>query len=93
MIGSHGLVASLKQHGFDMFEDLVDISYDSMPNDQRLPAAIDLNKNLIQGKIDLASYSQRLRAQREFLINDYAKQLEAHFVKDCEQLINKLNLQ
>jgi hypothetical protein len=56
VIGSQGLVASLRDRGFDMFDDLVDTSYDCLPNETRLTAALESNQDLIVGKIDLAPY-------------------------------------
>jgi len=91
VIGSQGLVSSIRAHGFDMFDDIVDTSYDSLPNETRLTQAIDLNQDLIQGRIDLSPYQERLRAQREFVLDDYTNLMELRFIRDCEQLANKLN--
>jgi hypothetical protein len=91
VIGSQGLVASIRAHGFDMFDDVVDISYDSLPNETRLTQALALNQDLIQGRIDLSPYQQRLRDQREFVLDDYINLMELRFVRDCEQLANKLS--
>ena len=91
VIGSQGLVAGIRAHGFDMFDDIVDTSYDSLPNETRLSQALALNRDLIQGRIDLAPYQERLRAQREFLLDDYPTMMELRFLRDCRQLISKLN--
>jgi hypothetical protein len=91
VLGSQGLVAGIRAHGFDMFDDIVDTSYDSLPNETRLPQALALNRDLIQGRIDLAPYQERLRAQREFVLDDYPNIMELRFIRDCEQLANKLN--
>jgi hypothetical protein len=91
LIGHQGIVKHCEELGFDMFTDLVDTSYDSMPNDIRAEQAILLNQDLIQGRIDLAPYCERLRAQREFILDDYTNLMELRFIRDCEQLINKLN--
>jgi hypothetical protein len=91
VIGSQGLVSSLRDRGFDMFDDLVDTSYDCLPNETRLTAALESNQDLIVGKIDLAPYRERLRAQREFVLNDYPAIMELRFIRDCEQISN-LNL-
>jgi len=93
VIGYPGIVADCKELGFDMFDDLVDISYDQLPNDVRAIKALELNQDLIQGHIDLSPYRDRLRAQREFLLDDYPTIMELRFVRDCEQLASKLNLQ
>lgn len=92
VIGTQGLVSSIRAHGFDMFDDVVDTSYDSLPNETRLTQALALNQDLIQGRIDLSPYQQRLRAQREFILDDYTNIMELRFIRDCEQLANNLNL-
>jgi hypothetical protein len=91
VIGSQGLVSSIRAHGFDMFDDVVDTSYDSLPNETRIPQALALNRDLIQGRIDLAPYQERLRAQREFVLHAYPKLMELKFVRDCKRLISKLD--
>jgi hypothetical protein len=92
VIGSQGLVGSIRTHGFDMFDDVVDLSYDDLPNEIRLVQALERNRDLIQGRIDLSAYQERLRAQREFLLDDYTNIMELRFRRDCEHLANKLNL-
>ena len=86
VIGHQGIVQHCTELGFDMFTDLVDTSYDTMPNDVRAEQAILLNKDLIQGRIDLAPYQERLRAQREFLLDDYSTMMEMRFQRDISSL-------
>jgi hypothetical protein len=86
LIGHQGIVQHCKELGFDMFTDLVDISYDSMPNEVRAEQAVWLNQDLIQGRIDLAPYQERLRAQREFLLDDYPTMMEMRFQRDISNL-------
>jgi hypothetical protein len=86
LIGHRGIVQHCEELGFDMFTDLVDTSYDTMPNDVRAEQAILLNQNLIQGRIDLAPYQERLRAQREFLLDDYSTMMEMRFRRDISKL-------
>jgi hypothetical protein len=88
LIGHAGIVQHCKELGFDMFTDLVDVSYDHMPNDIRVEQAILLNQDLIQGRIDLAPYRGRLHARREFLLDDFTTMMELRFQRD----INNLNL-
>ena len=88
VIGHQGIVKHCEELGFDMFTDLVDVRYDTMPNDCRAEQALLLNQDLIQGRIDLSPYRERLRAQREFLLDDYSTLMEIRFQRD----INNLNL-
>jgi hypothetical protein len=87
VIGHQGIVQHCEELGFDMFSDLVDTSYDSMPNEVRAEQALLLNQDLIQGRIDLAPYQERLRAQREFLLDDYPTMMELRF----NSAVNNLN--
>ena len=92
VIGYPGIIADCKELGFDMFDDIVDTSYDQLPNDVRAIRALELNQDLIQGRIDLSPYRDRLRAQRKFLLDDYPNIMEMRFQRDCDQLISNLNL-
>lgn len=86
VIGYPGIVADCQDLGFDMFRDLVDTSYDGLPNDRRAEAALELNKKLILGQIDLSPYKRRLRSQRQFLLDYYPGLLETRFMIACESL-------
>jgi hypothetical protein len=86
VIGHQGIVQHCEELGFDMFSDLVDTSYDSMLNDRRAEQALLLNQDLIQGRIDLSPYCGRLRAQREFLLDDYSTMMEMRFRRDISNL-------
>ena len=86
VIGHQGIVKHCQELVFDMFTDLVDVSYDHMPNEVRAEQAVLLNQDLIQGRIDLAPYQERLRAQREFLLDDYATMMEMRFQCDINNL-------
>jgi hypothetical protein len=86
LIGHAGIVKHCEELGFDMFTDLVDTSYDTMPNEVRAEQAVLLNQHLIQGRIDLSPYQERLRAQREFLLDDYATMMEIRFQRDINNL-------
>jgi hypothetical protein len=86
VVGHQGIVQHCEELGFDMFSDLVDTSYDSMPNEVRAEQAILLNQDLIQGRINLSPYQERLRAQREFLLDDYPTMMEMRFQRDISNL-------
>jgi len=49
IIGYRGIVQHCRDLGFDTFDDIVDNSYDHLPNEQRLEAALELNRDLILG--------------------------------------------
>jgi len=91
VIGYPGIVADCKELGYDMFDDVVNTSYDFMPNDVRARMALELNKDLIQGRVNLEPYRDRLRAQSEFILNEYPSIMETRFQRDCNQLIEHLS--
>lgn len=84
VIGHPGIVQDCRDLGFDMFDDLVDTSYDWMPNDVRVEQAIELNAELIRGHCDLAPYQTRLQQQRQFVLEKYTELMAAKFQKQAE---------
>ena len=90
VIGHRGIVQHCKELGFDMFDDLVDISYDTLPNEIRVEQALLCNQDLILGNIDLAPYRDRLIQQRQFLLNQYPTLMQQKFRFDVQQLQTKL---
>jgi hypothetical protein len=90
VVGHAGIVQHCKELGFDMFDDLVDTSYDVLPNESRLEQALIRNRDLIQGRIDLAPYQARLQRNREYLLDDFPAWMELRFKRDCERLARDL---
>jgi len=90
VIGYPGIVQDCQALGFDMFEDLVDISYDHLPNDERVEAALWLNRNLIMGDIDLDSYQSRLLRQQQFVLQQYPEIMAAKFRTEAARLCDRL---
>lgn len=90
IIGHRGIVQHLKSAGFDMFEDVVDTSYDSLPNEIRIEEALLRNKDLILGNVDLTPYQDRLKRNREYLLDDFPTWMELRFIRDCERLAQNL---
>ena len=90
VIGHPGIVQDCQELGFDMFEDLVDISYDWLPNDQRAEAALTLNQDLILGNIDLSKYQERLQRQKEFVLDSYSNWIQANFVRQAQSCAIKI---
>lgn len=88
VIGQPEIVRDCQELGFDMFTDLVDTSYDTMPNDIRAEQALLLNKDLILGKIDLTPYKYRLDQQRKFLIDEYPELMRRRLRKAVDKFLN-----
>jgi hypothetical protein len=76
--------------GFDMFDDLVDTSYEEFDYLDRVEQAILRNKDLIQGNIDLAPYKHRLERNREYLLYGLPDRMEREFVIQAQALADRL---
>jgi len=90
VIGHPGVVQSCRELGFDMFEDLVDTSYDWLSNDQRAETALELNQDLILGNCDLTPYQQRLKRQQDFVLDAYPKWIRSNFVHQAKSCASKI---
>jgi hypothetical protein len=90
IIGHKGIVEHCRQMGFDMFDDLVDNSYDNIDGALRIHAAIERNLDLITGKIDLAPYKQRLQRNREYVLCGLIDKMQEDFIADAQKLAEKL---
>lgn len=69
IIGHRGIIKDFEHLGFDSFNDLIDTSYDTASDEERLYLALELNKDLILGKIDLSPFRERLVAQQKRAVN------------------------
>jgi hypothetical protein len=93
VIGHPGIVEHCRRMGFDMFDDLVDTSYDSISNDQgleRAKQALALNRDLIEGRVDLAPYRSRLERNREWALWGLPDRMERDFVVRARALADQL---
>jgi hypothetical protein len=86
VIGYPGIVADCESMGLDMFRDLVDTSYDTLPNDQRVEQAILRNWDLITGHRDLGPYQARLQSQQQWLLDQWPQKLRDDFAAAARQL-------
>jgi hypothetical protein len=90
VIGHRGIVNQCRRMGFDMFDDLVDNSYDTMSNECRVEMALMLNEDLIRGKIDIEPYRDRLEQQREYVLWGLPDRMEREFVIQARALADRL---
>jgi hypothetical protein len=63
-IGYPKIVEHIKKLGFDVFDDLVDVSYDLVDNNFRVKTAVDLNRKILTTGIDLKRLDDRLQANQ-----------------------------
>jgi hypothetical protein len=93
VIGHPGIVEHCRRMGFDMFDDIVDTSYDSIDNDQELlraEQALALNRDLIEGRVDLTPYRRRLERNREWALWGLPDRMERDFVVRARALADQL---
>jgi hypothetical protein len=69
-----------------MFDDVVNNSFDQLPNHIRAEQALELNRDLIIGRVDLSLYQARLQQQREFLLDQYPELMRQRFINNCAKL-------
>jgi hypothetical protein len=79
VIGYPGIVEHCRQLGFDMFDDLVDNSYDYLHDGIRYQQALELNRNLLENTPDLTNYQDRLLRQREYVLCNWPQVLINRF--------------
>jgi hypothetical protein len=85
IIGAKGINKFLINEGFDLFEDLVDYSFDDIDNeDSKINSVISCNKNLLQQYSCNSSIKQRLEYNRQHYLTTWVN-------KKIETLVNQLS--
>jgi hypothetical protein len=69
VIGHRGIVKQCQDLGFDMFDDIVDTSYDDLPDHERWLAALQLNRSLLIDPPHPKIIRDRLDVQRAWVLN------------------------
>jgi hypothetical protein len=90
IIGYRGIVQHLRELGFDMFDDIVNHSYDLLPDNVRAEQAIILNQGLITEPRNLEPIQQRLMAQQDFVLNQLPAWYRSNFETQAKKLANRL---
>lgn len=90
IIGYRGIVADCRALGMDMFDDLVDTSYDDLPDGERWLAALELNQDLIVNTPDLSQYQGRLIKQQQWALKDWPAQMVDNFKTRANEIHNSL---
>lgn len=86
-----GMVDSyLRAQGFDVFDDLIDHSYDFEPDYfRRCELAIDLNKDWLSGCKKFPNIQSRLERNQDFLLGEWLDDSLLKLVHDVERAINE----
>lgn len=83
------LTTFLKNEGFDIFDDIIDQSYDSEPDYyKRLELAIDLNIDWLTGRRPLPDLESRLLRNQTLLFNEWCD----HTLADLIDKINQFSI-
>lgn len=85
-IGYPGMISDFKDMGFDMFDDIIDTSYDWLPNNERWRAAIDLNADLIRSNISRLDYSERLGYNKNYALRVWPQRCIDWYEKQLHNL-------
>jgi hypothetical protein len=86
VIGYQGIVADCRRLGFDMFDDVVDNSFDMLPNEVRVEQALELNRDLILGKTNLLHLKSRLDRNWHYMLYEFPESICNRFVQEAIQL-------
>ena len=73
VIAHPGAVQDCRDMGFDMLDDLVDHSYDWMPNERRVQSALDLNRHLILGEVDVEPWQFRMQSNYNYVFTGFVQ--------------------
>ena len=73
VIAYPGAVQDCRDMGFDMLDDLVDHSYDWMPNERRVQSALDLNRHLILGEVDVEPWQSRMQSNHNYVFTGFVQ--------------------
>lgn len=90
IIGHPGAVQDTQDLGFDVFPDVVDTSYDWMPNDSRVEAALARNRHLLLGDLDWTALAARLQANREHALDRLPERMLHDFRRAAQNLAAQL---
>jgi hypothetical protein len=90
VIGHKGIVEQLERLGFDMFRDLVETDYDTYDNGTRWHQALELNRNVIEGKFDRSLYMDRLLRNRNYALEVWPTLLLEQFNSSAQDIQQNL---
>ena len=87
-IGHINIHQEIVERGFENFDDLFDLSYETLDATHRLDAAIDLNLPMMQDPDwDVSAAVDKVERNFDFLMNDYTKSIEQRAQKQIYQIM------
>lgn len=88
IIGTPRLVEKLRSAGFDMFDDIVDHSYDTMSGDCRVEQALNLNRDIILDNCNTEHLHSRFTANREHALSLLPNQYRTNFETQAREIVD-----
>ena len=79
-IAHQGYVKELIDMGFDMFTDIVNTSFDRLPDHTRWRAAIDLNAELLNSEVKRADHMERLLYNQNHALHTLGANCIEHYI-------------
>lgn len=90
LIAYPGAVQDCKEMGFDMFDDVVNTSYDWMPGQDRVEQAIELNAQLLTNGIDRSQLQSRLQANQQHALGGWVQMMIRNYHQRVNQILSSL---
>ena len=90
LIGYPGMVQDSKDMGFDVFEDIVETSYDWSDNSMRVEQAVDLNADLLTHGIDRGCLQDRLLANQHHALHVWPQQMIQNYQCRVTEILSSL---
>jgi len=89
-IAHQGIHNEIAKRGFENFNELFDLSYDTMKKDQRLDAAMESNlPNLLNPDWDIEHTQEKAERNFDFLMSDYTKTIEQRAQRQLVEIMKK----
>jgi hypothetical protein len=70
VIAEKGRISMLREQGFDVFDDVIDHSYDSLDGIQKIEVAIEKNSKVLRS-LKLNPFTYRVESNYNYLLNDW----------------------
>lgn len=91
IIGYKGIVNDIRNYGFDVFDDVIDHSYDMMDNDIRWEKAIELNQHLLTRNYvwfhhNYDTLLPRLQKNQDYIIDGYLDKLVENVISQINEM-------
>lgn len=90
MIAAPRMVEKLRLQGFDMFDDIIDHSYDLQANDVRVEVALESNKKTILRLCNTEHLDSRLSANRELALSILPNWYQTNFENRAREIAQQL---